>query len=194
MMRRAGVLASVVAAVCICGLFAADKAAKLVSGPQVDKTVPGPFDVLSVNGAKAGVKSCLYCTGGGTGDSANPVAMVFAREASPSVVSLIKKIDAATVKNADAKMGSFVVFCSDAEGLEKDLKGVVEKEKIQKTVLAIDSPTGPEMYEVAKDADVTVVLYVGRKVVANYAFKKGELKDKDITAILSDLPKILDSK
>ena len=31
-----------------------------------------------------------------------------------------------------------------------------------------------------KDADVTVVLYNQHKVKANYAFKKGELKDKDI--------------
>ena len=43
----------------------------------------------------------------------------------------------------------------------------------------------------AKDADVTVVLYVDRKVKANHAFKKGELKDEDIETILSEVPMIL---
>ena len=57
--------------------------------------------------------------------------------------------------------------------------------------MTIDNPAGPRGYKVAKDADVTVVLYQGRKVKANYAFKKGDLKDKDIDKILADVSKIL---
>jgi hypothetical protein len=30
----------------------------LKSGPQVGKTIPGPFDVLNVTGAAAGEKNC----------------------------------------------------------------------------------------------------------------------------------------
>src|SRR5262245_24992285 len=69
----------------------ADKGEKLVSGPQVDQKVPGPFHPLNVTGEKAGEKFCLYCCNG-----ENPVAMIFAREPSPALATLIKKIDAAT--------------------------------------------------------------------------------------------------
>jgi hypothetical protein len=124
--------------------------------------------------------------------------MIFAREISDPLTSLVKKIDAATVKNSECTMGSFVVFCSDDEGLEKKLKELAEKEKLEKVALAIDNPNGPPGYDVAKDADITVVLYRGAyakgSVKANYAFKKGELKDEDIGKIVGDLTKILPDK
>src|SRR5947209_5173522 len=118
--------------------------------------------------------------------------MIFAREVSDNLTSLVKKIDAATVANSKARMGSFVVFCNDDEKLEGKLKELAEKEKLKKCVLSIvDRSAGPSGYNLAKDADITVVLYVGRKVKANYAFKKGEMKDKDIAAIVKDVSKIV---
>src|SRR5437764_9919256 len=98
--------------------------------------------------------------------------MIFAREVSDPLTSLVKQIDAATAKNSKAKMGSFVVFMSEDEKLGDALKAMAEKNSIKKTVLTIDNPAGPKAYNVAKEADVTVVLYNNRKVVANYAFKK----------------------
>lgn len=166
------------------GVYAAEK---LASGPQVGQEVPGPFHPLNVTGESAGQKACLYCKNG-----SNPVAMVFAREVSDPLTKLIKKIDAATLKNKDAKMGSFVVFLSDSEDLGKTLKDIADKEKIETCVLSIDNPAGPKGYKVAKDADVTVVFYADRKVKANYAFAKGELKDKDVEEIVSSVSKILE--
>jgi len=120
--------------------------------------------------------------------------MVFAREISDPLTSLVKKIDAATAKNSSCKMGSFIVFCSDEEGLEAKLKALAGKEKLDHIVLTIDNPQGPPKYKVAKDADVTVVLYEARKVKANYAFKKGELGDSDIEKIVADVSKIIPEK
>jgi hypothetical protein len=120
--------------------------------------------------------------------------MIFAREVSGPLTSLVKKIDEATAKNKSAKMGSFVVFCSDSEGLEKQLKELADKEKLKDIVLSIDNPTGPPRYNVAKEADVTVVLYNKHKVAANFAFKKGELDDKKVEDILKAVPKILPEK
>jgi hypothetical protein len=118
--------------------------------------------------------------------------MIFAREISDNLTSLVKKIDAATVKNNKARMGSFVVFCNDDEKLEGKLKELADKEKLKKCVLTIvDRPAGPTGYNVAKDADITVVLYVNRTVKANHAFKKGELKEKDIETIIKDISKIV---
>ena len=120
--------------------------------------------------------------------------MIFAREVSSPLTSLVKKIDAATADNKTAKMGSFVVFCSDAEGLEKQLKELAAKEKLDKTILAIDNTAGPKGYNVAKDADVTVVVYNKSKVEANFTYKKGEFKESEIAKILAELPKILPDK
>src|SRR5438309_9188466 len=79
-------------------------AGSVKSGPQEGEMVPGPFHPLNVTGAKAGQKNCLFCQNG-----ENPVAMIFAREVSEPLTKLIKEIDAATAKNTDCSMGSFVV-------------------------------------------------------------------------------------
>lgn len=117
--------------------------------------------------------------------------MIFAREISDPLTSLVKKVDET---NKDKKMGSFVVFLSDDEGMEKKIKGLAEKEKLDKTWLMLADPSGPPDYNLAKSADVTVILYVGKKVKVNRAYKKDEFKADDVEAILKDLPKILDSE
>ena len=125
-------------------------------------------------------------------NGAKPVAVVFARDMSAPVTSLVKKIDAATAKHSKEKMASFAVFLSDEENLEKKLKEFAEKDKVEKCALTIDNPSGPEPYKIAKDADVTVLLYVNKNVKANFAFKKGELNDAAIAKVLKELPKILE--
>jgi hypothetical protein len=117
--------------------------------------------------------------------------MIFAREISDPLTSLVKQIEAETVKHGKKNMGSFVVFLSDKEGLDKDLKKLAEKENLKECILAIDNVAGPEGYEVSKDAEVTVVLYNRRKVEANFAFRKGELNDKAIERIINDIGKIV---
>jgi hypothetical protein len=159
------------------------------SGPEVGKTIPGPFTPLHCNGPTEDQKVCLVCKNG-----PNPVAMIFARDVSDNLTALVKKIDAATVEHSKQSMGSFVVFCSDEESLKGRLKDLAKKEKLQEIILSIDQPTGPEAYKVSKDADVTVVLYNNRVVKANYAFKKGELKEADIKTIMQDVEKMLADK
>ena len=182
-------LAVAVALALLANVGVAEEKAALKSGPQVGKSVPGPFAPLNVNGSKAGEKNCLYCSNGN-----NPVVMIFARNTSPELTRLLKKVEGCCGKNKDAKLGSFVVFCSDDEKMETKLKKEVKDSKLDKVVLAIDDKAGPEGYDVNKDADVTVVLYVERKVKSNFAFKKGEMKDKNIEAIEKAIPKILPAK
>src|SRR5436190_10392082 len=67
------------------------------SGPQVGEVArPKPFFPLNLNGPTPDKKECLVCRNGN-----NPVAMIFAREPNETLVTLIKKLDAETVKNAD---------------------------------------------------------------------------------------------
>lgn len=117
--------------------------------------------------------------------------MIFAREVTDGLTSLVKKIDEATDKNRASRMGSFVVFCNDEEGLKKKLEELAEKQKLKRIILTIDNPAGPEGYDIAKEADVTVLLYTKHKVKVNHAYKKGELTEREIQRILSELPTIL---
>ena len=121
--------------------------------------------------------------------------MIFAREVSDSLTSLVKKIDDACGSNKDARMGSFVVvLADDKDKMEAELKKMAEKEGLKKVVLTIDSTPGPTGYNIAKDADVTVLLYVKGTVKKNFAFKKGELTDAKIDEVLKEVPGILPEK
>lgn len=175
--------ASACALVAVTGFVAASD---ITSGPQVGTELPGPFMPLNITGSAAGEKHCLYCENGD-----KPVVMIFARNPEcPQTQKLIKQVDEKIAKNSGCDLRSFVVFCTDDSSAEAKLKEMAKEKGISKVVLSTDSPTGPSKYKVAKDADVTVVLYTNRTVKANHSYKAGELKDADIAAILADVTKI----
>lgn len=118
--------------------------------------------------------------------------MIFAREASDTLTSLVKKIDAATVENKDKKLNSFIVFLSDDENAGDKLKEMAKKHDIKKLVFSIDNVAGPKAYKIAKEADVTVILYNKRKVESNFAFRRGELNPAAVAKVVGDLKKILE--
>ena len=178
-------LAPLVAVVLLAGAaFAAD----LKSGPQVGEDVPGPFHPLNVNGEDAGKKACLYCK---AGDS--PVVAIFARSADDAALKkLIAKVEeTAAAKNPKAELNTFVVFCSNSDKLEGQLKEFAEKANLKHVVLAIEEPAGPEKYNINREADVTVVLYKERVVKANHSFARGKLTEKDIDTVSADITKLL---
>lgn len=184
MLQRILVIAVVLGvALAAAGVFAEGTAK---SGPATGEKVPGPFHPLNVTGASAGQKACLYCANGPA-----PVAVVFARQVNPQVTALLKKLDEATAKNSGANMGSFAVFCSDKDGLVDQLKKVATDQKLTKLVLSIDNEGGPKAYNIAKDADVTVLLYEEFTVRANHAFKKGELNATAVDRVVADVSKII---
>jgi hypothetical protein len=115
--------------------------------------------------------------------------MIFAREVSDNLTSLVKKLDAINAEKGD-KMGSFVVFLSDKEGLNDQLKELAKKENLKHTVLSVDNPKGPKGYDIPKDADITVVLYTKRVVQANHAFRQGEFNAAAVDRVVADVPKI----
>jgi hypothetical protein len=118
--------------------------------------------------------------------------MIFARGISDPLTSLVKQIDSATAKHSDCKMGSFVVFLNDQEGFDKKLKDLAKTESLEHTpLLLMSNPAGPPGYDIAKEADVTVVLYVKDTVKVNHAYKKGELKPADVDTIVGELSTIL---
>jgi hypothetical protein len=160
MLNRLFDLTALIAVALVVGVASA---ADLKSGPQVGERVPGPLHPLNCTGDHEGEKYCLSCKYG-----ENPVVAIFARHVSPELTRLIKRIDQATDKNKDRNMGSYVVILSDSDMLEKELKELAKKEKIHHCILAIDNPEGPKGYNIAPEAEVTVVLYSMLTVKANH--------------------------
>jgi hypothetical protein len=161
-------------------------AGSVQSGPPVGEKVPGPFAPLNVNGPDAGKKSCQFCKNG-----ARPVVVVFAKQLTPALAQLVKKIDVATAANKERGLGSYVVVCSDAPGLDQQLQSIAQQMQIQNTVLTLYKSGGPERYRLAAEAEVTVLLYSHFTVKANHAFKAGELNGPAMDIILADLGKML---
>ena len=53
---------------------------------------------------------------------------------------------------------------------------------------AFEDADGPPSYKLHKDADVTVLLFTQQKVIANFAFRAGELTDKRIEEVAKTVP------
>jgi uncharacterized protein (TIGR03067 family) len=159
------------------------------SGPQVGEKVAG-FLPVHLNGQHEGQKSDLVEQWGG-----DPVVLVFTRELSGPLVSLITKTSAAIGQHKAAKLRGAVVFLGDDDWLtDRRLLGLMADTKLKEIVLALDKAAGPADYKLHKDAGVTALLYTRQTVKANFKFANGQMTDADVTKILADLPKILPAK
>lgn len=110
------------------------------------------------------------------------------------MTSLVKQIDEKVGENKAKKMAAFVVVLSD--DLDKQapmLEEVAKSKGIENTPLTLfEGAAGPKSYKIAKDAEVTVMLWVKGKVKANHAFAKGQLNKAAIDQIIADTAKILE--
>ena len=125
--------------------------------------------------------------------------LIFVREVNDPLTSLVKKIDERleSAGKGPRQRGAYVVVESTAEGLDKQLRGLAEKQAVKSVTFGIGTP--PEVYAVAKEAEVTVVIYNParrgqQKVTANFALRKGELDDKKADAIAKALAEVLPAK
>jgi hypothetical protein len=164
-------------------IFAAGTA---TSGPQVGTKVPGPFSPLNVTGPDAGKNSCLYCRNG-----AHPVVMIFARQLSPQLENLLRRVNDATGAHADDSMGSCAIFCNEAAALPGQLATFAKQSNMNHTILATCAVSGPPRYKISSEAEVTVLLYNHGTVRANHSFKSGELDQPAVDKIMADLPLII---
>ena len=156
------------------------------SGIAVGESVKA-FNPQNVTGPDAGKAACLVCANG-----ESPVIAVFARELDEQVTALIKAVDAAAIKHKKAELGAFAVMLEKSEDMERRARSFSDKEGIRRTIIALEGPAGPKGYNIAKDANVTLLLYVGRKVKVNFAFEKGKLTAAEIEKVMKELPKILE--
>jgi hypothetical protein len=120
--------------------------------------------------------------------------MVFARKSDAALASLARQIDEAMAKSEDKKLSSFInLLGADREALEQAAKDLAAKNKLNNVpvVVPVEFEDGPKDFGINPKADVTVMLYVRQKVVANHAFGPGEFNEKAVSAVVADIPKIL---
>ena len=121
--------------------------------------------------------------------------MVFARKTDDALASLVKQINKVVAANQDKKMASFVnVLGEDADKAKENAAAFAKKHEITNVALVVplDSENGPKSYKINPKAEVTVLIYKGFKVKANYALAAGDLNEKTIKAIIADTGKILE--
>jgi hypothetical protein len=106
------------------------------------------------------------------------------------LASLVKQIDGKIGENG--KLKSFVVVLTDkGDQTANELRKLAQDARIKHVPLTMhQDPARLPDYELSKDADVTVLMWEGHKVKVNHAYK-GELTEKEIRAIVADIPKVL---
>ncbi len=115
---------------------------------------------------------------------------MFARKTSEPLASLVKQIDQKIGENPSLK--SFVVIMTkDGEKTREALTKLAKEAGVKNVPLTmIGEKDGPPDYEIAADSDITVMMWKQHKVKVTHGYK-GELTDKDIETIVSEIPKLL---
>jgi len=122
------------------------------------------------------------------------VVAIFTRSITDNLTSLVKQIDEQVAENEDQKMESFVVLLSnDPDADEAKLTELAEKAGIKNVPLTIfDGIAGPPGYNIAEDAEVTVLLWKDQTTVVNHAFAKGRLYKASVKKVVESTSKILE--
>jgi len=161
-----------------------------VSGLQPGQR-PGPYAAIVSAGPNRGQLHCFICE---TADK--PAVVVFARRMSEPLGKLVQGLDKAVLANKEAGLRSWVTFLSeDQPALDPQVVKWGKQHGISNVSLAVfEDADGPPAYKLARDADVTVLLYVKQKVVKNFAFRAGELDDKKTAEVIKAIPEIVGKK
>jgi hypothetical protein len=160
------------------------------SGPQPGQRC-GPYSALISTGPQRGQSFCYVCE---TGDK--PAVVVFARTLTDPLGKLLAQLDKAVAAHQKADLRVWVTFLCDNQ-TEMDPKVVKwsQQHAIRSVPLGIfEDPLGPPSYRLSKDAEVTVLMFVKQKVVANLAFRPDELNDDKTKEVMNALPRIISEK
>jgi len=157
----------------------------VVSGPQVGER-PGPYSFLVASGPERGQQTCYVCE---TADK--PGVIVFARSLSEPLGKLLAACDEEVARRPKDGMRAWLTVLGEkAVGLD-DLGRWAKHQGLKAVPVGVfDDPVGPPSYKVARDADVTVLLFVNRKVIVNASFRPGELDEGAVKRLAGDLGRL----
>jgi hypothetical protein len=150
---------------------------------------PGPYTAVIATGPQRGQSYCYVCE---TAD--RPAVVVFARRLSDPLARLTGRLDRALGEHSDLR--AWVTFLNDDQpSFDKEVVRWARRHAIQRVPLGVyEDAGGPPTYRVARDADVTVLLFVKRQIAANFAFREGELTDAAVGELMKALPRITGGK
>jgi hypothetical protein len=152
---------------------------------------PGPYSAVISTGTQRGQSYCYICE---TGE--RPAIIVFARTLSDPLGKLAEQLEKAVTDHQKAELRSWITFLSDDQlNLDPKLVQWSRKHALRSVPLGVfEDVGGPPSYRLAREADLTVLLFVKQKVVANFAFRTGELNDAKIAEILKAVPRLVSEK
>ena len=160
------------------------------SGPQLNQR-PGPYSALVAVGPQRGTQHCFICEA-----ADRPIMIVFARTLSDPLGKLVHKMDKLMNEHKAAELKAWVtLLAEDQTALDPQVVQWGQKHATGKVPMAVfEDLVGPPTYLLHREADVTVLLSVKQKVVANFAYRKGELNDAAIEQIVKTMPRIAGAK
>lgn len=149
---------------------------------------PGPYSAVISTGAQRGQSFCYICDNGD-----RPAVVIFARQLSDPLGKLVKQVEKAVGDNQAAKLNAWVTFLhKDQAALDPKVVEWGKRHAVSAVPLGVfEDEVGPPSYRLHRDADVTIVMFVNRKVVANFAFRANELNDERSAEVMKALPKLL---
>jgi hypothetical protein len=157
----------------------------LVSGPQVGQR-PGPYSFLVATGPERGQATCYVCE-----TAEKPGVIVFARSLSDPLARVLATCDAAVAgRPKDAMRAWMTVLGEKTIGLDDLARWATQAGVKAVPVGVFDDPVGPPSYKVTQEADVTILVFENRKVLANFAFRKGELDAAAVKKVTTALARL----
>ncbi|HEX3146979.1 MAG TPA: hypothetical protein VHR66_02790 [Gemmataceae bacterium] len=156
-----------------------------VSGPQLGQR-PGPYSFLVATGPERGQPTCYVCE-----TAEKPGVIVFARSLSEPLAKLMGACDNAVASRPKEAMRSWMTVLGEKTiGLDDLGKWATQSGLKAVPVGVFDDPVGPPSYRLASDADITVLVFENRKVLANFAFRKGELDETAVKKVAAEMVKL----
>jgi len=175
---------------CLMGGLWAGAAEPCVSGPKTGQR-PGPYSSVMCTGDQRGKSHCYICE---TAD--RPAVIVFARSLSAPLGKLGAELDKALGEYKKNDLRSWLTLLhEDQSKIDADVLKWAKKHTVRSVPVGVfEDADGPPSYRLHRDAEVTILLSVKQKVVANFAFRAGELTDERIAEVLKAIPTVAEKK
>ncbi len=160
-----------------------------VSGLQPGQKI-GPYSFNVATGPQRGQQTCYVCE-----TAERPAVVVFSRKLSEPLGKLMVKCDGWLISQPKDSAHSWMTVLGEKTVSLDDLAAWAKQTGIKSIPLGVfDDPIGPPSYKLNDEAEVTVLLWVNRKVAANFAFRENELNDDAIKRIVDALAKLTERK
>jgi hypothetical protein len=188
-----GLVLAVAAAMPLCaacppGAESDSSATSLQSGLKVGEKVP-TFYVRAITGPLKNKSVCYVCRNGD-----RPVVMLFVRQITPGLKTLLKKIDDEVDGHRASGLRSFAVFIAgDGQELLPQVQTLAFDEKLNLPLTIAAAPSdGSAGRSIHPDAAVTIILYRDQIVTANFAYRAEELRAEQTAAVLKSIRALAD--